>query len=216
VQAADTLAPVEAAENVVARPGLRERKKQQTRDRIARVGLELFAERGYEQTTLAEIADAADVSTRTIFAYFESKEEILFCDDAGFYDSLKAALDNRGAGVTTVDALREYLRGIATEDDSVKLRKKIIGEAKSLRLAERARFAQAEELIAESIARDLDSGPGDIRPALVAASMTAGFTTMRDRIEAESGKPLSHEQAMAALDEVLDFVRGGLEELRRA
>ena len=205
---------MEAAENLAARPGLRERKKQQTRDKIARVALELFAERGYDQTTVAEIADAADVSTRTIFAYFESKEDILFCDEPAFYESLKEALDTRPAGVTTVDALREYLRGAVSQDDSMKLRKKIVGEAKSLRLAERARFAQAEELLAESIARDLDSGPGDIRPAVVAASMTAAFTTMRDRVEAESGEPLSNEQAMAILDEVLEFVRGGLDGLR--
>ena len=206
---------MEEAENLAARPGLRERKKQQTRDKIARVALELFAERGYEQTTLAEIADAADVSTRTIFAYFESKEDILFCDEPAFYDSLKEALDARAAGVTTVDVLREFVLGAVSEDDSLKLRKKIVSDAKSLRLAERARFAQAEELIAESIARDLDSGPGDIRPALVAASMIAAFTAMRDRIEAESGEPLSHEQAMVILDEVLEFVRGGLDGLRR-
>ena len=205
---------MEEAENLAARPGLRERKKQQTRDKIARVALGLFAERGYEQTTLAEIADAADVSTRTIFAYFESKEDILFCDEPAFYDSLKEALDARAAGVTTVDVLREFVLGAVSEDDSLKLRKKIVSDAKSLRLAERARFAQAEELIAESIARDLDSGPGDIRPALVAASMIAAFTAMRDRIEAESGEPLSHEQAMAILEEVLEFVRGGLDGLR--
>src|SRR5436190_12408934 len=206
---------MEAAENLAARPGLRERKKQQTRDKIARVALELFAERGYDQTTLAEIADAADVSTRTIFAYFESKEDILFCDEPAFYDSLKEALDARAAGVTTVDVLREFVLSAVSEDDSLKLRKKVVSDAKSLRLAERARFAQAEELIAESIARDLNSGPGDIRPALVAASMIAAFTAMRDRIEAESGEPLSHEQAMAILDEVLEFVRGGLDGLRR-
>ena len=207
---------MEATENVTARPGLRERKKQQTRDKIARVALELFAERGYDQTTLAEIADAAEVSTRTIFAYYESKEDILFCDDGAFYEVLKEALDTRPADVTTVDALRELLRGPEVADENVRLRKKIVAEAESLRLAERARLARAEELIAESIAKDLNSGPGDIRPALVAASMTAAFTAMRDRLEAESGEPLSHEQAMVILDEVLEFVRGGLDGLRRA
>src|SRR5947208_15799403 len=91
------------------KPGLRERKKQQTRDKIARVALELFAERGYDQTTLAEIADAAEVSTRTIFAYYESKEDILFCDDGAFYEVLKEALDTRPAHVTTVEALHEWM-----------------------------------------------------------------------------------------------------------
>lgn len=194
---------------------MRERKKQQTRDTIARAALKLFAERGYEQTTLAEIADAADVSTRTIFAYFQSKEDILFCDEPSFYEGLGKALEDRPEGVTTIDALREYLFAGDRHDEDAQLRKRIVGGSETLRMAERARFGRAEELIAESIARDLDAEPGDLRPALVAASMTAAFTTMRDRMEAESAEPLSHDRAMAMVDEVLEFVRGGLDGLRR-
>jgi AcrR family transcriptional regulator len=204
---------VEQGETVTERPGLRERKKQQTREKIARVALDLFAERGYDETTLADIADAADVSTRTIFAYFNSKEDILFCDEPQFYIVLEQALANRPPGATTVDALREFLAAQDMADAIHQRRKKIVAESASLRLAERARFGRLEELIADSIARDLDAQPGDIRPAFVAASMTAAFTTMRDRIEAETGEALSHEQALAILDDVLDFLRGGLEGL---
>jgi AcrR family transcriptional regulator len=206
---------MDLGEPTVARPGLRERKKQQTRDRIARVALELFAERGYDQTTLAEIADAADVSTRTIFAYFQSKEDILFCDEPAFFEQLKQTLEQRPPGVTTVDALRDFISATAAPDDNLRLRKKIVGSDEGLRLGERARFARLEQLIAESIAKDLDAGPGDIRAPLVAASMTAAFTTMRDRLEAESGEPISHEQALVVLDQVLEFVRGGLDGLTR-
>jgi AcrR family transcriptional regulator len=202
-------------EPIVARPGLRERKKQQTRDTIARVALELFAERGYEHTTLAEIADAADVSTRTIFAYFHSKEDILFCDEPAFFEQLKQALEQRPSGATTIDALRDFLAGTGPPDDNERLRKKIVGSDEELRLGERARFARVEQLIAESIAKDLDAGPGDIRPPLVAASMSAAFTTMRDRIEAESGEPISYEQTMAIMDQVLVFLRSGLDGLTR-
>jgi AcrR family transcriptional regulator len=196
-------------------PGLRERKKQQTRDTIARVALELFLERGYEHTTLADIADAADVSKRTIFSYFESKEDILFADEPLFYEQFKAALEGRPDGTTTVDALQEFLSSGVFQDESVKLRKQIISAEESLRNCERARSGHFEELLAESIARDLGSGPGDIRPALVAASMTAAFMTVRDRLEAESGEPLDHEQMKAIIDEVLSFVRAGLDALRR-
>jgi AcrR family transcriptional regulator len=199
----------------VERPGLRERKKQQTRETIARVALQLFAERGYDHTTLAEIAEAANISTRTIFAYFQSKEDILFCDEPAVFEQLKQTLEHRPSGVTTIDALRDFLASMGPQDDNLRLRKKIVGSSEELRHAERARAARVEELIAESITKDLDAGPGDVRPALVAASMTAAFRAAQDRLESESGEPISHEQAMAILDEVLDFLRGGLDGLKR-
>src|SRR5262249_32023350 len=96
-------------ETGAVKPGLRERKKKQTRETIAEVALALFAERGYEHTTLADIADAADVSRRTIFAYYDSKEDILLCEEATFFDELKRRLDERPDGVTTVDAIRAFL-----------------------------------------------------------------------------------------------------------
>jgi AcrR family transcriptional regulator len=207
---------MKTTEPIAVRPGLRERKKQQTRETIARVALELFAERGYEQTTLAEIADAADVSTRTIFAYFHSKEDILFCDEPAFLEQLQQTLEQRPAGATTIDALRDFLGTTGPPDHHERLRKQIVSGDEELRLGERARFARVEQVIAESIAKDLDAGPGDIRPALVAASMSAAFRTMRDRLEAESGEPISYEQTMALMDQVLVFLRSGLDGLARA
>jgi AcrR family transcriptional regulator len=196
--------------------GLRERKKQQTRETITRVALRLFAERGYDETTLADIAEAADVSPRTIFAYFESKEEILFCEEASDLNNLKRKLDERPAGTTTVDALREFISSIDPADEESKLRKKIITSTPTLQMKMAARHAQLEPMLAESIATDLGAGPDDLRPLLIAASMTAALMSVRDRfIEAESGgEPLPHEQAMAILDQVLDFLRGGVEALQ--
>ena len=198
-----------------ARPGLRERKKQETRDTIARVALRLFVERGYEHTTLADIAEAANVSKRTIFSYFESKEDILFCDEPVFFAQMKQALEQRPPEQTTIDALRAFFGTIASLDETGKLRKQIIASDESLRHSERARSGRFEELLVQSIAKDLGTDGNDIRPNLVAASMTAAFSNVRDRLEAQSGGPIDHEQAMAILDEVLDFIRGGLETMRR-
>jgi AcrR family transcriptional regulator len=90
-------------------PGLRERKKQRTRETIARVAVELFSERGYHATTLAEIAEAADVSTRTIFSYFPSKEDILFCDFPDLKDALARALAERPPGTDALEAVRGFV-----------------------------------------------------------------------------------------------------------
>jgi AcrR family transcriptional regulator len=206
---------METTETSLPRPGLRERKKQQTREKIARVALQLFAERGYDETTLADIAEAADVSPRTIFSYYESKEDILFCDEPSLHQRLEHKLKQRPPGATTVDALREFVSELDPHDAEANLRKRIIGTNEGLRLSERARTAPLEELIAESIARDLDAGPDDVRPLLIAASVTAALSAVRDRLHAQSEEPVSPEQALKILDDVLEFLRGGLEALQR-
>jgi hypothetical protein len=77
----------------------------------------------------------------------------------------------------------------------------------------RAHIAGIESVLTESIAKDLGAGPDDVRPALVAASMTAAFTAVRDRME-DAGDDSSHEQGMEILDQVLEFLQGGLEALQ--
>ena len=197
--------------------GLRERKKQQTREKIAQVAVRLFAERGYDHTTLAEIAEAADVAPRTIFAYFESKEDILLCGERSFLDDLKRRLDERPAGTTTVDALREFLSTIPPQDEDDLLRKKVMSENPDLQMKAHAGHTRLEPMLAESIAKDLGAQPDDLQPMLAAASVTAAFISVRDRIFAaeEGGEPITHEQAMATLDQVLEFLRGGLEALQK-
>jgi AcrR family transcriptional regulator len=203
-------------ETSAANLGLRERKKQQTRDSIARAALRLFAERGYDETTLADIANAANVAPRTIFAYFESKEDILLCEENGFLSQLKRRLDERPAGTTTVDAIREFLTSLEHPSEEAKLRKQVIAANPDLQMKMRGRHAQLEPMLAESIAKDLGAEPDDIRPLLIAASMAAAFKSVSDRIFAaeSAGEPLAPEQAVAILDQVLEFLRGGLEALQ--
>ncbi len=203
-----------ASDADASQPGLRERKKQQTRETIARVALELFAERGYDETTLEDIAEAADVSKRTIFSYYQSKEDILFHDGPRILWEIDQRLRNRSPGITTVDALGDLLRTF-TPDRQALLRKCVIGGSDTLRRSERARFTRVEELLAESIAQDLQADADDIRPALIAASVTAAFNVAYDRLLTQATRTeLSHENAVAVFDQVLELLRSGIDALQ--
>ena len=195
-----------------AAPGLRERKKQKTRDTIIRVALELFAEQGYERTTIAEIADAADVSPRTIFAYFPSKEDIVFYDLAEVRERLAQALANRPAGTTALDALGDFIAGSLAPDPVQLQRRCIVKDDEGLRRGKRARFAPLEELIIGAIVEDLDAGPDDVRPQIVASAISAAFSVIHDDdAPPESRTP---EHARAVIEDVMAFLRGGLDALR--
>jgi AcrR family transcriptional regulator len=197
-------------------PGLRERKKQRTRETIARAAHELFAERGYHATTLPDIAEAADVSTRTIFAYFPSKEDILFSDFALMKDALAQALAERPEGEDALETVRTFILSLHTVEES-ELDEQLrlcVKNDETLRSHLRARIAHLEEMIAPEIAKDLDAPASDLRPQIVAASLTAAFNVLTERGEGSSAKPKSAADVAAHIDPVITFLRGGLDALK--
>src|SRR6476660_8588687 len=99
--------------------GLRERKKQATREQIARVAMQLFAKRGFDAVTVAEVADAAGVSEKTVFNYFPVKEDLVFGGGEGRWAALLDAIENRPAGAPLIAVCRpgsrRYLGRVASE-----------------------------------------------------------------------------------------------------
>ncbi|MGW3627941.1 TetR/AcrR family transcriptional regulator [Streptomyces sp. NPDC000880] len=91
--------------------GLRERKKQRTRDALVRAALELFTTKGYEQTTVDEIADAVEVSQRTFFRYFANKEEAAFAVQQLAESHIISAVRERPAQEGPFEALRNAVLG---------------------------------------------------------------------------------------------------------
>jgi AcrR family transcriptional regulator len=196
-------------------PGLRERKKQRTRETIARAAQQLFAERGYHATTLPDIAEAADVSTRTIFSYFPSKEDILFSDFPVMKEALAHALAERPEGEEALVTVREFILSSFKMEKS-ELEDQVSECVKSdetLRSHLRARIAQLEELIAAAIAKDIGAAENDVRPHLVAASLTAAFIALSER-EGSHTKPKTAADVAAVIDPVITFLRGGLAALK--
>ena len=196
--------------------GLRERKKQRTREAIVEAALRLFEERGFDQTTIADIAEAADIAPRTFFGYFPSKEDVVFADFQDVFDGLAARLSDRPEQETAIDAIREWIAGLLEEmdpaDDRERCRKRVIGDSPALADHNRALMGRIEELLAENIARDLDDQPGDVRPRMIAAAVIGALSAL----DVKSGEHApTHEEAVAMVDEALRFLRGGMDALRR-
>jgi AcrR family transcriptional regulator len=193
--------------------GLRERKKQQTREALARAGIELFVERGYDATTLAEIAEAAGVSTRTIFAYFPSKEDILFASFQTMREALARALAERPGGKDALTTLRDFILYAHPKTELDRKLERIICSDETLLSHRRARISQLQELLAAAIADDLGARPDDLRAHVAAASLTAAFEVLDERRDRGSSAPDTTEEVAAAIDPVISFVRAGLEAL---
>src|SRR4029453_17987831 len=93
-------------------PSLRERKKADTRDAIRASAVDLFCERGFDQTTMDAIAEAADVSVRTVFRYFPGKEDLVFAESEADLAALRPPPDQPPADeplLVSVRAVGELL-----------------------------------------------------------------------------------------------------------
>jgi AcrR family transcriptional regulator len=197
-------------------PGLRERKKQRTRDAIVREAMALFRERGFDATTVADIAEAADIAPRTFFAYFETKEAVVFHDFDEVADRFAERLRDRAEGETTFDALRAWVLEWLDDRDLLgseeRKRHKLVRDTPALQAREHANRARFEALIAEGVAKDLGVPADGLRPRMVSAAAVAALTTLGDLDEDETHDP---DRAVALVDEALTFLEAGLQELRR-
>ena len=117
---------------------LRERKRARTRQALVDAAVELFERYGYEKTTIADIAAAADISPRTFFAYFASKEDLLFTDPDARVETTLEAIEQRAPDEGPVDVLLHAVReGVESGDDMVgkmaQLRLRLIRTVPALR-----------------------------------------------------------------------------------
>ncbi|MEU6241055.1 TetR family transcriptional regulator [Streptomyces sp. NPDC047024] len=159
---------------------LRERKKRRTREALVRAALELFTTRGYEQTTVDEIAEAVDVSQRTFFRYFAGKEDAAFAVQDMTEAHFVAAVRDRPAHEPPMVALRQAILENwdairETVETSVPVELylrmyRMIGSTPALLAAHLRRSASTEQTLARVLAEregvDVDTDP---RPRLAVA-----------------------------------------------
>jgi mycofactocin system transcriptional regulator len=141
-----------------------------TNAEIERAALELFAERGFEATTVDDVAVAIGVGRRTLFRYFESKNDIAWGDFDWVMERLRAALDE-GEGLPLMEALR---RGVVEsnsypEDQQPGLRTRmtLITGSPALQAHSALRYAEWRAVVAEWAATRLGEAPDDLRPRVI-------------------------------------------------
>jgi len=153
--------------------GRREHKKARTREDLVQAALRLFEEKGFDVTTVEDIADAASVSPRTFFRYFANKEEVLFHRKDEELVRLETTLKSRPAHESSFEALRatliEYVQRFQDEPEFHLLRIRLIQEAPSLEAYGLQLHQEWIRVLARTLARRLKVNPSlDLRPALLA------------------------------------------------
>ncbi|AQZ64864.1 Transcriptional regulator, TetR family [[Actinomadura] parvosata subsp. kistnae] len=176
--------------------GLRERKKQRTRQALIEAALRLFEEKGFEETTLAEIAEQADVSTRTFFSYFASKEDVVFYDTTARLEAAISAMESRRPDETVTGVLLRIIeesfeqatsyQDLTPADAALRMR---------LILTEPALQARALLLLFDSQLR-LAKGLRDAFPGLTLADAAAAVGALIGAIKLTVMATLDDEQTL--------------------
>jgi AcrR family transcriptional regulator len=192
--------------------GLRERKKQRTRAQLTDAAFRLFTDRGFDGTTIEDIVEQVEVSPRTFFRYFDSKEDVVigFFDDMGL--ELRAMLEARPEEEPPFTAVRQALRSLVnvylSEGSRVVAAKKLSYETPSIRARLLDKHARWENGLTQGLAARLGVDPErDPRPRLIAAVALAAFATATGEWCTGNGRKDLH----ALVDDALEAVGTGLE-----
>ena len=157
-------------------PGLRERKKRQTRALIAAAAHRLFSDRGFDAVTVAEVARAADVSEGTVYNYFPTKEDLFYGGMEAFEAELVDAVRDRPVGEPVLDAFRRFvldsLGRLANEEvpEVVARAARLVAASRALQAREREIVAHYTDALAALIAQEAEA-PADVEPSAAAAAL---------------------------------------------
>ena len=192
-----------------------ERRKRRTRRAIQAAALALFAERGYRNTTIPDIAERADVAPRTVTLHFPAKEELLFDAEPFTLDSLSERLAAREPNESALEALRDWMASTMAQAETNgseldgrfwerrALRAHIINTEPELRGRARASYYPFERVLAEAIGKDIGQSANSLIPRTAALSAVAG---LRELYESDEAQALATAPNAAELLELVDTV----------
>ena len=199
----------------MSQPGLRERRKQKTRWAIQEHALRLFAEHGYDATTVEQIAAAAEISPSTFFRYFATKEDVVIVDryDPMMIEAIVHAPTELGPVAALRHALRTAMAAIPAEElDQVRLRVRLVFAVPALRARSVDNILGTVDALAPSVAGRMGRDPDDLAVrSLVGACIGALIPIIPVWAAAEHRTDLAGmvDEALAALDQPAPPVRRG-------
>jgi AcrR family transcriptional regulator len=197
----------------VAPMGLRERKKLETFRALQSAARRLVGERGVDNVTIEEIAAAANVSKRTFFNYFDSKEAAIFDREPGEVERWAATLAARPADETPIQALRAaYLATLTCHVRDLQELTALVCANPSLIECQLNAFRGFERVIVEWTATRTGTNPdADVYPALL-----AGITNVMRQLTVARWRPETGDEGFIRLaEEIFDLLAGGLVAPRR-
>ncbi len=162
--------------------GLRERKKLETRLAIADAARRLFVEHGFEAVKVAEVARRANVSEKTVFNYFPTKEDLFYSRLEAFEEELLNAVRRREPCESVLAAFRDFLLGsggvLAIPSDAEATERmrditRVITESPALLARERHVLDRYADSLADLIAEETGAAPADVEPRVAAAALLA-------------------------------------------
>jgi AcrR family transcriptional regulator len=199
--------------------GLRESKKLRTRQEIADRAMQLFAQRGFDRVTVAEVAGAAGVSEKTVYNYFPSKEDLFFDEVPAREAAIAGAIRNRREGESILAALRRLQAAECPRLSSPGFATfaRIIEESTALKARELEVMARFAQVVTETLQAELSI---DERDARIAAGILVSvhrqlFRVAREHALAGRSGPAVSRRLRADLDRAYHLLEHGLGELER-
>jgi len=158
--------------------GRRERKRRETRERIEQAAMALFLEHGFDATTIEDITEAADVSKRSFFDYFPSKEEVVFAWQDSFADRLMAAVAARPAEESSVTAVEAAITAAVIDsiDESGLALHELIHRTPALKARDQLKYAKLEQKLTEALLLRKGNDPEEQSRMRMLAAIIIGAT----------------------------------------
>ena len=207
---------------MTAELGLRERKKQRTRELIAETARRLFAERGFEAVPVAEIAREAEVSEATVFNYFPTKEDLFYSRLEAFEGELLQTIRDRPPGESVIRAFGRFIttpRGLLAARDPEQVEHlaaitRVITESPALLAREQQIYAKYTDALAQLLTKETGAGPGDLEPWLVARTLIglhqAAVDYSRREILGGTRNPTLARRVRRQTQQALELLSNGL------